>query len=177
MPTDLAFLQRLRIEPLDRARHDRSAFASGEPRIDAYFRTRAAGLMDVEATRVWVACLDGTATVIGYFALNAHAIDASAIPATLRKRLPAHHPIGATFLSNIGTATAYQRRGVGGFLLAEAFAKCLQAADVVGSAFIVLDALSEDAARFYRRHGFIDLSDPPGRMVIGMRQVRAARAV
>lgn len=172
MTPNLARLGRLRIEPLDRHRHDRAAFSCGEPRIDAYLKTRAAGLMDVESTRVWVACLDAGRDIVGFYALNAHGIDASALPPELRKRLPSHHPIPAIFLSNIGVTSTHQGAGVGSYLLADAFARAASVADQIGAAFIVLDALSEAAARFYRRHGFIDLPDPAGRMVIAMRHVR-----
>lgn len=174
MPLDAALLRRLTIQPLSRDRHDRAAFASGEPRVDTYLQTRAAGLADVDGTRVWVASVEGSTEIVGFYALNAHGIDASAIPPNLRRKLPRDHPVPATFLSNIATASRYQGRGIGGFLLADAFRNTARAAEIVGSAFIVLDALSERAARFYRRHGFIDLPTPPGRMVIGMRQVRAA---
>lgn len=174
MPTDLALLARLRIEPLNRALHDRAAFWSGEPRIDTYLQNRAAGLMDVEGTVVWVACLDDTPEIVGFYAMNAHAIDAGAIPKPLRRKLPTQHPIGATFLSNMGTSREFQGRGIGSLLLADAFANAAHAADIVGSAFVVLDALNERAAALYRRPGFIDLPDPPGRMVIPMKQVRAA---
>ena len=174
MPIDIAFLERLRIEPLDRNRHDRAAFSSGEDRIDTYLRTRAAGLQDVEGTRVWVACLDDTTEIVGFYAMNAHGIDASAIPANLRRKLPTQHPIGAVFLSNIGTTADHQNKGVGSLLLADAFKNAIKAADVIGAAFIVLDALSENAARLYRRVGFVNIPEPPGRMIIGMKQVRAA---
>lgn len=176
MNYDLALLARLRIEPLDRAKHDRAAFSSGEPRIDTYLKTRAAGLMDVEGTVAWAACLDDTNEIVGFYAMNSHAIDVSGFPPNLRRKLPTSQPIGATFLSNIGTTTAYQGRGVGSFLLADAFRNAVKVADIVGSAFIVLDAMTERAAKLYRRSGFIDLPDPPGRMVIGMKQVRAAVA-
>ncbi len=176
MPVDLAILRRLRFEPLDRARHDRAAFSCGEPRIDAYLKTRAGALMDVDSTRTWVACLDDDVEIVGFYALNAHAIDASALPSTLTKRLPRAHPIPAVFLSHLGVATAFQGAGIGSVLIADAFRRAVAVADQVGAAFIVLDALSENAARLYRRWGFLDIPDPPGRMVIGMRQVRAAVA-
>ena len=176
MPHDADFIARLHIEPLDRERHDRASFACGEPRIDTYLKTRAAGLMDVEGTRVWVACLDGSREIVAFYAMNAHAIDARAVPKNLQRKLPRDHPIGAVFLSNIGTARAYQGRGIGSFMLSDAFRRAVTAADAIGAAFIVLDALNEDAARLYRRIGFISLPEPPGRMLISLKQVRAALA-
>lgn len=172
----LDLLARLRIEPLDRSRHDRAAFSCGEPHIDAYLKTRAAGLMDVESARAWVASLDDSPEIVGFYALNAHGIDISGLPSGVRRRLPPYHPVPAVFLSNIGVASGYQGSGIGSYILADAFARIASVADQIGAAFIVLDALNEGAARFYRRHGFIDVLDTKGRMVIGMKQVRSAIA-
>lgn len=177
MSVDLALLGRLRIEPLDRNKHDRAAFSCGEPRLDTYLKTRAAGLMDLESTRAWVACLDDGRDIVGFYAVNAHAIDASALPESLVRRLPRHRPIPAIFLSNIAVSSACQGAGIGSLLLADCFARAARVADEIGAAFIVLDALSEQAARFYRRHGFTDVPDPAGRMVIGLTQVRRAIAM
>ena len=176
MPLDIDVLVRLQVEPLDRDRHDRASFTCGEPRIDTYLKTRAAGLMDVEGTRVWVARFESSSEIVAFYAMNAHAIDAIAVPKNLQRKLPRDHPIGAVFLSNIGTARAYQGKGVGSFMISDAFRRAVTAADAIGAAFIVLDTLNENAARLYHRAGFIPLPEPKGRMLIPMKQVRAALA-
>lgn len=178
---DRAFLARLRLEPLDRAkhRHGRAAFSSGEHRVDNFLRTNAAGLQDVETTRCVVACLDPDAgapelRIVGFYAVNAHAIDTATLPEPLRRKVGKYPTVSAVYLSVIGVDRAYQGKGVGSFLMANALARCVRVADEVGAAFVVLDALNEDAARLYRRLGFKDLPGHEPRMLIGMKAVRAA---
>ena len=74
----------------------------------------------------------------------------------------------------IGVDGKVQRRGLGQVLLADVFARCVEVADSIGAAFIVLDSLNDDAARLYRHHGFHDLPGQKSRMLISMAKVRAA---
>ena len=50
----------------------------------------------------------------------------------------------------------------------------LRLADEVGGRFIVLDAISEEAARLYARYGLVPLVSQPDRMVLGMDKIRAS---
>lgn len=177
MSLDRAFLARLRIEPLDRKRHDRAAFSCGVPRIDTYLQTQVAGFQDVETARCWVACLDKSVAILGFYALNAHAIDISTLPPAQQKRLPRYPAVPAIYLSVMGVHEGNQGRGIGSFLLANAFKRSAEAADRIGAAFIIIDALNEQAARLYRRLGFVDMPGHEPRMLIAMKQVRAAMAM
>jgi hypothetical protein len=58
--------------------------------------------------------------------------------------------------------------------MANAFQRCVAAADIVGAHFLVLDALNEDAARLYRRLGLVDLPGHEPRMLIKMNIIRKA---
>ncbi|WP_375459188.1 GNAT family N-acetyltransferase [uncultured Enterovirga sp.] len=173
---DAALLARLRIEPLDRKRHDRAAFSCGVAQVDTYLRTVAAGLQDLETTRVYVARLDETPDIVGFYAVNAHAIDLGTLPEGMRKKLPRYPLVPAIYLSVVGVHDAFQGGGVGSVLMADAMRRCARVADEIGAAFIVLDALNERAGALYRRLGFVDLPGRAPRMVIGIRQVRAAIA-
>lgn len=178
---DRVLLGRLRIEPLDRKQHGRAAFSSGELRVDNFLKTNAAGLQDLETTRCVVACFPpeegGESEIVGFYALNAHAIDTSTLPEPLRKKIGKYPTVPAVYLSVVGVHAAYQGKGVGSFLMASAFKRCAGIADQMGAAFIVLDALNEDAARLYRRLGFKDLPSHEPRMLIGMKAVRTAIAL
>ena len=50
------------------------------------------------------------------------------------------------------------RRGHGAFLLAHAVARCLSLREQLGLRVLVVDALHEKAAAFYRAHGFRETS-------------------
>jgi ribosomal protein S18 acetylase RimI-like enzyme len=171
-----AFLARVRIEPLDRKKHDRAAFSCGVDRVDNFLKKTAARQQDDDHTRVSVACLDSSDAIVGYYALNAHAIDVSTLPEADRTRLPSYPTISAIYLSIVGVCSEHQEKGLGSYLLADAFARAARAADIIGAHFFVLDALNERAAGLYRRLGFVDLIGHEPRMLIAMSQIRRAIA-
>jgi ribosomal protein S18 acetylase RimI-like enzyme len=173
---DRAFLARLRIEPLDRKNHDRAAFRCGVERVDNFLEKTAARQQDADLTRVYVACLDSTNGVVGYYALNSHAIDVTTLPEAIRKNLPSYPTISAIYLSLIGFHSDHQGKGGGTYLMMDAFKKCVEAADIIGSHFLILDALNERAAKLYRELGFVDLPDHHPRMIVKMAVIRKAIA-
>ena len=173
---DRAFLARLRIEPLDRKKHDRAAFNSGVDRVDNFLHKTAARQQDADHTRVYVACLDNQDEIIGYYALNSHSIDITTLPEAKRKDLPRYPTISAIYLSVIGFRADHQGKGGGTFLLVDALRKSAEAANIIGAHFLVLDSLNERAARLYREIGFIDLPNHEPRMLMNMAAVRAAIA-
>lgn len=125
---------------------------------------------------MYVACLDGAPAIVGFYAVNSHGIDIQTLPEAMRRRLPRYPTIGAVYLSVVGVDGRYQGAGVGSVLMKDALRRAVRVADEIGSAFVVLDALNERAAALYRRLGFIDLPSQAPRMLIGMKQVRAAVA-
>lgn len=173
---DRAFLARLRIEPLDRTTHDRAAFRCGVDRIDNFLQKTAARQQDADHTRVYVACLDATNGVVGYYALNSHSIDVTTLPEEIRSKLPSYPTISAIYLSVIGFHSDHQGKGGGTFLMMDAFKKSVEAANIVGSHFLILDALNERAAKLYRELGFVDLPAHSPRMILKMAVIRTAIA-
>ncbi len=169
-----AFLARIRIGPLDRKKHDRAAFSCGEERLDNFLRSVAARQQDDDHTRVYIASLDDGPAIAGFYALNAHAIDAATLPPEQRRKLPSYPTIPAIYLSVVAVAREQQGKGLGTVLLADAFKRCVSVAGQVGAHFIVLDALNERAARLYRELGFVDLPGHEPRMLIKMAVVRKA---
>lgn len=173
--TDLALLQRLAIEPLGR-QHDRAAFSCGVASIENFLKHSATRQQDQNVTRVFVIVEPPAKTVLGFYALNAHEIDATAIPEAQRRKLPGYPKFGAVYLSMIATTTVLQGKGIGSFLLADALKRCVAVSEQTGVMAIVLDALNDDAARLYRRLGFVAIPSEQHsrRIVIDMKTVRAA---
>lgn len=171
---DRGFLARLRIEPLDRTKHERSQFRCGVDRVDNFLFNNAARQQDVDLTRVYVACLEDGKAIIGYYALNAHAIDATTLPKSMTGKLPNYSTIASIYLSIIGIHLDHQGKGAGSFLMADAFQRCVQVADLIGAHFLALDALNDRAAQLYRTLGFTDLPEQAPRMIISMKAIRDA---
>jgi ribosomal protein S18 acetylase RimI-like enzyme len=174
MTFDKEFISRLRVEPFDRKRHDRTAFSCGVDRIDNFLKITASNHADHDHGKVYVACETTSDIVLGFYAISPHGIELSALPEEARKRLPNQPKVSAIYLSMVGVDTSLQGRGVGTFLMMAALKKCVEGADIMGGHFVVLDAINEDAARMYRRIGFVDLASQPNRMLLAMRTIRKA---
>jgi GNAT superfamily N-acetyltransferase len=76
------------------------------------------------------------------------------LPPALQKRYPRLIPV--TRLGRLGIARPLQGQGLGKLLLGDALDRARRAAQVVGSAGILVDAKDERVAGFYRALGFLD---------------------
>lgn len=167
------------IEPFDPARHDRTTFSCGVEQVDNFFRKTANKLAKADNVRIWVmAAPDGA--LIGFYALNAHAIDYSDLPGRFAGNRPGHGRIPAAYLSMIGVDARHAGRGYGGDLLVDALARIARAADGLGIAVVMLDMLDcGDPARVGRRlklyesYGFAPLPSNPLRLFLPLATVRA----
>lgn len=176
MPADVDYLRGLSIVPYDGDRHDRTTFTCGVERIDNFLKITASKYVEGDIGRIFVAVERDGGRLVGFYAVGPHAIDANELDASLKKRLPNYDRIASYYLSMIGVHADIQRKGLGGFLLADALKRCMHSADAIGGRFVVLDAISEDAAKLYARYDFIPLVSQPGRMVVSIAKLRANEA-
>jgi ribosomal protein S18 acetylase RimI-like enzyme len=98
------------------------------------------------------------------------------LPDPIRKALPRYPTISAIYLLVIAFSSGHQGKGGGTLLLMDALLKSTQAADILGSHFLVLDSLNESPAKLYREIGFVNLPDHEPRMIMTTKLVRAAIA-
>ena len=95
--------------------------------------------------------------MVGYYSLAAHLIIRDDLPRTIGRGNPAQIP--ALLLARLALDAALHGQGHGGTLLAEAMSRAVLAAESVGARFVVVDAIDEDAVRFYQHHGFRAIPD------------------
>lgn len=146
----------LRVERLDADHHDRQVFTCGEPTLDRYLREQAAQHHrdGISTTHVLI---DDAASVqiLGYYTLAAAQLLLSDLQEADRKRLP-KYPVPAIRLGRLAVSSSAQGRGHGDLLLGHAVARCLALREQLGVRVLLVDALHEQAARFYRAYGFQD---------------------
>ena len=166
------------IELFDPDKHDRTAFSCGVEQVDNYFKKTANKLAKADNARVYVMTAPGGA-VVGFYALNAHAVGYSDLPAKYARTRPAHGSIPAAFLSMIGVDQRFAGQGFGGDLLVDALLRVAQAAEMAGIAVVVLDVLDdgnpelvERRAKLNAGYGFQPLPSNPRRMFLPMATVR-----
>ncbi len=68
-------------------------------------------------------------------------------------------PVPVVLLARLALDHPEQQSSLGGHLLVDALLRCARGGRQFGARAVVVDAMTEDAARFYRHFGFHDLED------------------
>jgi GNAT superfamily N-acetyltransferase len=158
------------IAPLGKG-HDRKSFDCGVPSLNQYLDRYAGQDIRRRVNRVFVASPpDAPQQVMGYYSLSAGSLDATALPEAFRRRLPGYL-VPVALLGRLAVAKSHQGMGLGSLLLANALQRVAQASQVMAVYAIVVDALNDQAAEFYRQLGFISLPSQPLKLFLPMDSV------
>lgn len=166
------------IEPLDPEKHDRAAFSCGLEQVDNFLKRTANKLAKADNLRVFVMTTpDGD--LIGFYALNAHAVDYTDLPGKFARSRPGHGSIPAAYISMIGVDQRHQGKGYGGDLLVDALTRITRIADDIGIALVMLDVLDcsnpvmvQKRKTLYESYGFAALSSNPLRLFLPLATVQ-----
>jgi len=160
----------LKIELLDKKRHDRSKFSCGVPALDSYFQRQAAQDMEKHAAVVYVAVIEPPA-IAGYYTLSQFSIDFVHLPENLARRLPRYPVVPATLLGRLAIPTSLRGQRLGETLLFDALHRSLLQSHHIASTGVIVDAKDENAASFYRRYGFNQILDAGQRFFLPMKTI------
>ncbi|MGV1833072.1 GNAT family N-acetyltransferase [Agrobacterium vitis] len=142
-------------EPLSAA-HDVSGFSCGNPTLDHWLKTRALSNQEKRFTAVLVVHVSGR--VVGYYGLAPTAV----VPAILRRSIRTGQPpdpVPCLLLGQLATDTVWAGQGIGTGLLKHALQRCVEAAALIGGHALMVNAVDDVAAEFWRRRGFITSRD------------------
>ncbi|WP_413725976.1 GNAT family N-acetyltransferase [Sodalis sp. RH16] len=158
----------IKLEPLT-GHHDRSTFDCGIEPLNVWLkqtalqhqnkgisRTVVAVLQDNDAVKAFSAAgypIIGIASILGFYALASALVSLDVLPQTLAKRFPRQIPV--TRLGRLAVRADLHGQGLGKLLLSDGITKARNAALVVGSAGIMVDAKDDAGACFYQQYGFI----------------------
>jgi GNAT superfamily N-acetyltransferase len=117
--------------------------------------------------------IDERDTIVGYFAIAPHVLDRGDAPKKLGRGAPRQIP--AILLAKLALSADLHGQGLGSELLVRALGAIICAARAPGGKVVVVDAIDEGAAAFYRHHDFEPLPNRPDRLV--MKVGTAARAL
>jgi GNAT superfamily N-acetyltransferase len=140
------------------ARHDVTRFACGQPALDHWLKTRALANQEKGFTVVMV--VHDAGRVVGYYGLAPTAVVASVLPRRVRTGQPPD-PVPCLLLGQLATDLAYRGRGIGTGLLKHALSRSVAGARLIGGRALLVHALDEQAAAFWRRRGFLPSRDDP----------------
>ncbi|MDQ2972461.1 MAG: GNAT family N-acetyltransferase [Rhodanobacteraceae bacterium] len=144
----------LRFTLLDTRQHDRAGFSSGEPALDVYLPEQAEQHQrDGIATTHVLVDDDDAARVLGYCSLAAGQMNLQELQLADRKRL-SRHPVPAVRIARLAVSGEERRKGYGRLLLGHAMNCGVQLRGQIGVRVLLVDALDDRAAAFYRAFGF-----------------------
>ncbi|MCW6512966.1 GNAT family N-acetyltransferase [Lichenifustis flavocetrariae] len=145
-------------------KRDRAAFASGNDRIDAYFRTAVSQDVKRNYAACYVLVEQDSARLAGFYTLSATHIPLPDIPPDIARKLPRYPNVPAVLIGWLGRDLGFRGENIGGLLLHDAIARV--SASHIGASALFADAIDEAAAEFYRRHQFIALVNRPGSLFL-----------
>ena len=147
------------VEPFDRKRHDRSGFDCGVPIINDWLATKVSQFEKKGLARTYVLVEQGHDAVKGYYALSNHMITYEALPEEQAKGLPRRMNVPVALLGRLAVDSSIQGQKLGEFLLIDALRRIEHLANKIGIRAVEIDAVDENAKRFYKKYGFISLED------------------
>ncbi len=110
--------------------------------------------------------------VVGYYSLSAGSVRKEESPARIAKGL-AKHPIGVILLARLAVDRNERGAGLGKALLVDALTRALTATDAIGARAILVHAIDEEAASFYKKFGFEPSPLDPKQLMLLMKDLRA----
>lgn len=159
-----------RIEPLSDG-CDLGDFTCGYPSLDSWLREHARNATR-QGTRTYLLIEADTDSVAGYFAIAPHLLERDQAPRRVGRGAPSRIP--ALLLAKLALHERLHGRGLGAELLIHALTTIVVAARSAGGRLVVVDAIDDDAASFYRAHDFEPTPDNPHRLVLKLSTVAQA---
>lgn len=142
---------RFRLEPLGPS-HERASFSCGVEVLDRYLVSQASQDVRRRVSACYVATEVASGKVAGFYTLAASSVPLTDLSHDLTKRLPRYPSVPVARIGRLAIDKAFQGRKLGGALLADAALRAARSEVAVFA--LIVDAKDDDAAAFYRYHGF-----------------------
>lgn len=147
--------------------HDVSEFDCGIETLNAWLHESALQATERGTARTFVWTDQGS--VVAYYSITATEVRRS----DLTSRLAGGITISPAFLlARLALDKRLHNQGHGGDLLNDALDRMVDAATSVGARLIVVDAINDEAAAFYRHYNFVAVEGRPQRLYIKLATVR-----
>lgn len=150
-----------------------SGFTCGNRQMDAWLVDHALA-NEARASRTYVVA-DDAGSVVAYYSLAMGALERAALPRALRHDLPREVPVAV--LGRLAIDNEHSGQGLGGALLAEALQRTLRLSAEIGVRGMIVHAIDDQAAAFYRHFGFVDLPGSDRTLLMTVETMSAAVSI
>jgi predicted N-acetyltransferase YhbS len=145
-----------------RAGHIVLKFDCEEEVLNLWLQKRALSAIAEQTAMTFVVCRGRT--VVGFYSLAASSISHADCTSSVRRNSP--DPVPAILLARLAVDKSEKGHGLGPDLVQDAALRALRVARNVAAKTLVVHALDEERANFYRKLGFLDL--PAGNAPISL---------
>jgi ribosomal protein S18 acetylase RimI-like enzyme len=149
--------------------YDRSTFDCGSGSLNRYLREQVTQDIRRRVAACFVA-LAGKGSIAGYYTLSMASVPLADLPSDITRKLPRYAAVPAIRMGRLAIDQAFKGRGLGGALLYDALRRA--ARSEIAAFALVVDAKDDQAAAFYRHHGFMELSESPLALFLPLATVR-----
>jgi len=151
--------------------HELGQFSCSHAGLDRYLREQAGQDARRGAAVTYVLCAQTDREVLGYYTLSAHGIELASVPPQDARKLARYPVVSAVSLGRFAVDARHQGQGFGRRLLRDALQRVSLASGQLGIAVVVVEALDDQAAAFYERHGFRRDRDDALRLFLPVRSL------
>lgn len=152
------------IEPL-RSDHERATFVCGKDSLDRYLKQQASQDIKRHLATVYVLCESPSLVILGYYTLSALSVVPQDLPEALARKLPRYPLLPAILIGRLARDHRYPGQRLGERLLLDALTRSLHSG--IGAIAVIVDALDDEAQRFYEAYGFRLIPDT-NRLLLAM---------
>lgn len=146
----------LKVEPISK-QHNREPFDCGNAVLDEYLKKYARQNDANNLAKAFVA-VDDNLLILGYYCISTANIEFEELPDEVTKGLP-RYPIPAALIGKLACDQATRGQGLGARLLIDALQRIVTSYEEMGIKVILVDAIDDEAKRFYQHYGFIELDN------------------
>ncbi|MHB1273759.1 MAG: GNAT family N-acetyltransferase [Rhodanobacter sp.] len=150
--------------------HVLADFDCGKAALNTWLQSHAWTNQQADYTKVMVVA--SGKSVVGYYGLSLSSVHRDDVPRQVRKH-PAPKDIPCLLLGQLAVDHRWKGRGIGGALLRDALIRALTIAGHAGTRAVVVNALDDDACRFWAGVGFLSVPKDPSTFYRRIEDIRA----
>jgi predicted GNAT family N-acyltransferase len=139
--------------------HHKATFKCGNEQLDQYLHSTATQDKKRNIAIPYVIYDGDSQKIIGYYTLSMSGINLEQLPVEIIKKLPKYPIVGVTLIGRLAIDLNYRGFGWGKLIIMDAFQRSLNISKATGSFAVVVDAIDDDAVRFYQRFDFKNFPD------------------
>ena len=153
--------------------HVLTGFDCGKEALNQWLRVHALANQKADYTQVMV--VTSGADVVGFYGLSMSSVHRDDAPKKIKPH-PAPRDIPCLLLGQFAVDTRWSGKGIGAGLLKDALTRAIRIADQAGMRALVVNAVDEEAGKFWASKGFIAAKGDPQTLFRSIEDIRATLA-